>query len=211
MGEVDEKFFGFQISVKDKFLFDKKNKLNIKNEEILREIHDNIWTENKEKINLVKKSLLKIKKYLLESIDEIPKLTKNKWKSDVINYYPAIYRGGSCVSSDIFFGFDHSKKELEDIGYIMNVAVHETIHANVNYIDEKLWEKGVKDASREIVVIHYTNRIFKKLKLNLKKQKYHSMFSHLQKHSKEIEKVIGNKGYSEAVMSVDEFIKDLRA
>ncbi|RLG16128.1 hypothetical protein DRN62_04085 [Nanoarchaeota archaeon] len=52
-------------------------------------------------------------------------------------------------------------------------------------------------------------RLNEEFDLSLKEQKYHLMFSSLEKYRERIEKMIGDKGYEEAVLEVDEFVRNL--
>jgi len=208
--DVDERLFDFKLPRED-VLFDLKRPVKVEGEE-LRRIHDELWKENEEKIKILVKSLRRARRYLRYAIGIIPSITKEKWSFDEINYYPVIYKGGSYVRNNVFVGVDYPKKWLASLELVLNIAVHETIHVNVDRITRKIGEK-VRDASREIVVIHYTSRIFKELNeefdLSLKEQKYHLMFSSLEKYRERIEKMIGDKGYEEAVLEVDEFVRNL--
>jgi len=209
--DVDERLLGFKLPRED-ILFDLKRPVRVKGEEELRRIHDKLWKENEKKIKILVKSLRRARKYLRYAIGIIPSITKEKWSFDEINYYPVIYKGGSYVRNNVFVGVDYPKKWLTSLELVLNIAVHETIHVNVDRITRKIGEK-VRDASREIVVIHYTSRIFKELNeefnLSLKEQRYHLMFSGLEKYRERIEKMIGDKGYEEAVLEVDGFVRNL--
>lgn len=209
--DVDERLLDFKL-LRDEVLFDLKRPVRVKGEEELRRIHDELWRENEEKIKILVKSLRRARKYLRYAIGIIPSITKEKWSFDEINYYPVIYKGGSYVRNNVFVGVDYPKKWLASLELVLNIAVHETIHVNVDRITRKIGEK-VRDASREIVVIHCTSRIFKELNeefdLSLKEQRYHLMFSSLEKYRERIERMIGDKGYEEAVLEVDEFVRSL--
>ncbi|MCD6404095.1 MAG: hypothetical protein J7L59_02845 [Nanoarchaeota archaeon] len=209
--DVDEGLLGFKLPRED-VLFDLKRPVRVKGEEELRRIHDKLWKENEEKIKILVKSLRRARKYLRYAIEVIPSMTREEWSFDEINYYPVIYKGGSYVRNNVFVGVNYPKKWLASLELVLNIAIHETIHVNVDRITRKIGEK-VRDASREIVVIHYTSRIFKELNeefnLSLKEQRYHLMFSGLEKYRERIEKMIGDKGYEEAVLEVDGFVRNL--
>ena len=81
--DVDEKLLDFKLP-SEEILFDLKRPIRVKEE--LKRIHNELWKENEEKINILMRSLRRARKYLKYAIKIMPSITKERWLFDEIRY-----------------------------------------------------------------------------------------------------------------------------
>lgn len=177
-----------------------------------KEIHEEVWSKNLDKISLLTSNLKELKeKYLGFILDKICGETRVSWFYNKLLYIPCIYKGGSVEGNRVFIGIDFGKDYLAS-NKVLQILIHETAHSNVFEIEKKLRNKGVKIEATEIAVNLVVNKVIKKLnetcELDLENQKFNKEFLDLECYRKEFLDIYKEiDSYEEKLRAIDEFLE----